>query len=91
MKNPSERGAGEHSAGLFEVGRSIDTQRNRVNDLGVDAHAGFERAQLLERFAFFQRRWGKRHEALERRAAIGVEADVMVERPLAMGAVARVK
>ncbi len=32
-----------------------------------------------------QRRWRQRDEALERGAAIGVEADVMVERPLAPG------
>ena len=37
--------------GLFEVGRSIDTERHRVNDGRVDSHARRERPQLLEPFA----------------------------------------
>jgi hypothetical protein len=40
--------AGKYAARLFEVGGSIDTERNRVNDFNVDAHAGFECAQLLK-------------------------------------------
>ena len=63
-----------------EIGGSIDTERHRVNERHVDAHAGFERAQLLEAFALLERRWRQGHEALERGAAIGIEADVMIMR-----------
>ncbi len=58
---------GENAPRLFEVGGSIDTERNRVNDLDIDAHAGFQRTQLLQRFALFQHRWPKRDEALQGR------------------------
>src|SRR5215831_14615296 len=61
-------------AGAREVGRSIDTERKRVNERHVDPHARLERAQLLETLA-----------PLERRAPIGVEPDVVVVRPLAPG------
>ena len=62
----------------------VSTPSGTLSTIGdVDAHAGFERAQLLELLAAFERRGRQRDEALERRAAIGVEADVMIERPLA--------
>ena len=35
----------------LEIGGSIDTERNGVNDRHVDAHAGFQRAQLLQLLA----------------------------------------
>ena len=54
-----------------------------VDDLDVDAHAGLERPQLLEPFAPLQRRRRQGDEALQRRAAIGVEPDVVIERTLA--------
>ena len=76
-------------AGAFEIVGRVDAERHRADDLDVDAHAGLERAQLLELLAPFQRRRGKRHEALQRGAAIGVEADMMVERPLARTARSR--
>ena len=66
------------------VGR-VDAERHRLHDLGVDAHAGFERAQLFEPLAPFQRRRRQRHEALERGAAVGIEPDVVIERPVAPG------
>ena len=44
---------------------------------------GLERPELFEFLPPLQRGGGKRHEALQRRAAIGIEADVMVARPLA--------
>ena len=49
----------------------------------VDAHAGFERAQLFELLALFERRGRQRDEALQRRAPIGIKPDVMIERPFA--------
>ena len=65
------------SSGVSTPSGTVSTMRD------VDAHAGFERAQLLELLALLQRRRRQRDEALERRAAIGVEADMMVERPVA--------
>ena len=38
----------------FEVGRSIDTEGNRVNERHVDPHAGLKGAQLLQAFAALQ-------------------------------------
>jgi hypothetical protein len=46
-------------------------------------------AQLFEPLALLQRRRRQRAEALQRRAAIGVEPDVVIERPAPAGAVAR--
>ena len=66
----------------LEVGRSIDTERDSVNETDMDAHAGFERAQLLELLAELERRWRQRHEALQRLPAIGVDADMVIERTL---------
>ena len=80
-----EERAAINSRGAGEIGRSIDTERNRVNERHVDAHAGFERAQLLEALAPLQRRRRQRDEALERGAAIGVEPDMVVMRALAPG------
>ena len=62
----------------------IDAERRRADDGDVDAHAGFERAQLLELLELFERRRRQRDETLERPPPIGVEADMMVERPLAV-------
>src|SRR6185437_1868128 len=58
--------------------------RNGVNERHIDAHAGFERAELLEALALLQRRWRQGNEALERGAAIGVEAYMVVVRAAAM-------
>ena len=82
---------GEQLARALQIGRRIDAERHAVDDGDVDAHAGFERAQLLELLALLERRGRQRDEARERGAAIGVEADVVVERAVAAGAVARVK
>ena len=49
----------------------------------VDAHAGFERAQLLEPLALLERGGRQCDEPLERGAAIRIEPDVVIERPLA--------
>ena len=64
----------------------VSTPSGTVSTIAdVDAHAGLERPQLLEPLALLQRRRRQRDEALQRRAAIGVEPDVMVERPVARG------
>ena len=72
-------------AGGFEVAGGVDTERHAVDDGDVDPHAGLQRAQLLELLALLQRRRRQRDEALQRGAAIGVEADMMVERAVAIG------
>ena len=76
----------------LEFGRRVDADRNRVDDADVDPHAGLQRPELLQLLAKFERGWRQRHVAGQRRAAIGVETDVVVERAVAPeGAVARVK
>ena len=72
-------------AGGFEVGRRVDAARHGVDDGDVDPHAGLQRAELFELLLLLQRRGRQRDEALQRRAAIGVEADMMVARPVAVG------
>ena len=69
-----------------KVGGSIDTERNGVNERDVDAHAGFERAQLLEPLALLERRRRQRDETLERRPADrrkGRYGDRAAPRPMA--------
>jgi hypothetical protein len=63
-----------------EVGLGVDAERDRVDDGGVDAHAVFQRAELLQPLALLERRRLKADVAVERGAAEGVDADVMVER-----------
>src|ERR1700722_16797042 len=75
----------EYLARGFEVGRGVDAARHGVDNCDVDPHAGLERPQLFQLFLLLQRRGGEADEALQRRTAIGVEPDVMVARPVAMG------
>src|SRR5579863_9462267 len=81
----SRSGFGQYPARGFEVGRSVDAARHGVDNSDVDPHAGLERPQLFQLLLLFQRRGGEADEALQRQAAIGVEPDVMVARPVAMG------
>src|SRR5262245_31666803 len=69
----------------LEIGGRVDAERRAVDDAGVDAHACFERAQLLEFFASFERRRRQRDEPGERDAAKRVKTDVVIERALARG------
>src|SRR6266478_7763561 len=69
----------------FEISRRIDAARHRVHDRDVDPHARLDRPELFELFPQLQRGRGQRHKALQRRAAIGIKADVMVARPVAPG------
>src|SRR5262249_33309849 len=73
----------EDCARPFEIRGRVDAERHAVDDGRIEAHAGLERAQLLEFLALFERGRGQRHETGERRAAKGIKADVMIERPLA--------
>src|SRR5262249_30795774 len=75
----------EDFARLLEVRGRVDAERHAVDDGRIDAHSRFERAQLLEFLALFERRRRQRNETGERRAAKGIKADVMIERPLARG------
>src|SRR5262245_45017646 len=68
----------------LEVGRSIDTERDSVNEADMDAHAGFERPQLLQLLPELERRRWQRDEAGKRAPGIGVDADMVVERALAV-------
>src|SRR5262245_39379428 len=65
-----------------QIFRRVDVERLGADQRHVDAHAGLERAQLLEPLALLQRRGRQRDEAFERRAAIGVKPEVVIERPL---------
>src|SRR6478609_3383628 len=64
----------------LQIFRCVDAQRHVVNDHDIHAHAGIERPQLLESFALFVGRWRQSDEALQRRAAIGIKADVVIVR-----------
>src|SRR5260221_10326481 len=68
----------KHFAGPRKIGRSIDTERNGVNEHHVDAHPGLEGAQLLEPLAALEDTGRQGDIALERGAAEGVEADMGV-------------
>ena len=68
------------SAGAVELVRRVDPQRNGGDHGDVDAHAGLERAKLLQPLAPLERRGRQRDETLQRGAAIGIEADMVEER-----------
>src|SRR5260370_26221862 len=72
----------QYLAGGFEIGRGIDAAGHRVDDGDVDPHAGLQGPELLEFFLALERRGRQLDEALQRRAAIGIEADVMVAVPM---------
>src|SRR5580692_3264706 len=75
----------EPIACLREIGRRVDAEWYRVDDGDVDAHAGLERAQLLEPFTLLERGGGQAHEEGERGAPISVDSDVMIERAVTAG------
>src|SRR5438876_10943566 len=79
----SRSGFCQYAPGSFEIGRRIDAARHVIHDGDVDPQSGLERPKLLEFLLLFERGWGQRHETLQRRPAIGIEADVMVARPVA--------
>ena len=68
-------------AGAGEVGRHVDAERHGVDEGDVDAHPGLQGAELLQPLAPLQRRGRKGNEAGERRPPVGVEPDMVIERP----------
>src|SRR5690349_18578338 len=80
----SRLAVGKDSACGFEVGRSVDAARHGIDDGNIDPHVRFQRAELFQLFLLFQRRLRQLHEALQRRAAVGVEADMVVAGAVAM-------
>src|ERR1700730_3333456 len=73
----------QYPAGGLEIGRCIDAAGDCAVDGYVDPHAGLQRPELLQLFLALERRWRKLDETLQCRAAIGIEADVMVARTVA--------
>ena len=67
----------------LQIFRRVHLGRGTVDDRHVDAHAGFERAQLLEPLPPLQARRRQRDEAGERLAAKRIETEMVVERTLA--------
>ena len=74
---------GEQFARLFQLLRRIDAEGHVFHHRHVDAHAGIERAQLLELLAPLVGRRRQLDETLERRAPVGVKPDVVIMRPRA--------
>src|SRR5215831_16723122 len=72
------------SPGALQIGGSVDLDADETgfDQADRDAHAGFERAQLLEPFALFEYPPRQGDKPLERSAPVGVEADMLVMRPL---------
>src|SRR4029079_10390243 len=62
---------------LLELLRRVDAERDTRDNRDVDAHTGIHRAELLELLASFIGGGRQADEFLERRAAIGVEPDVV--------------
>src|SRR6201986_1433497 len=77
--------ARQSAARESKVLRCINTEGNRVHDRHVDSHTCFEQPQLLELFTSLERRRRQRDEFFQRLPPIRIEADVMIERPLAIG------
>src|SRR6516225_10471865 len=77
----------EEVAGAGEVGRGVDLHPEPGGGDQADrnTHSGFERAQLLEPFALFEHAARQPDKAFEGLAAIGVEPDMLVMRPIAPG------
>src|SRR3954470_13506724 len=76
-------GFSQYLAGGFEIGGGIDPARAGVDDGDIDPPAGPQRPELLQFFLAFERGGRQSHKTLERRAAISVEANVMIARPVA--------
>src|SRR3954447_23874456 len=74
---------GQHLAGARQLVGSVDAERHRRDNLDVDAHPRFEGAQLLKALALLQWRRRQPDETGQGGAPIGVEADMVVKRPVA--------
>src|SRR5262245_1137731 len=69
----------------IEILRRVHFGRGALDDRHVYAHAGFERAELLELLAQLERRGRQPYKAVERLAAKRVEPEMMEQRTLARG------
>src|SRR6478672_1714121 len=78
----SRSGFGQYGPGGFQIGRRIDAARHGVDDGDVDPHSGLQRPELLQFLLALQRRRLQPHELLQRRAPIGIKADMMIARPI---------
>src|SRR3546814_4820743 len=72
-------------ASPLQIAGSIDAERNRVNERHVDAHPVRQRAELLQLLPPLQRRRRQGDEPRQSLAAIGIESDVVQQRPLPGG------
>ena len=79
-QSPAKVSTAEHPACFLQVFRRIDAVRHAFHQRDIDPHAVVERAQLLEPLALLVGRRWQFDEALQRRAAICIKADVMVMR-----------
>ena len=69
--------------GPLQIGGSIDRQGRGVHTRHRNAHARFQRPKLLQLLALLQRRRRQGDKTLQRIAAIGIEPDMMPQRPFA--------
>src|SRR3954470_19566531 len=81
----SRSGFCQYPARGFEVRRRVDAARHGVDDRYVDPHPGFERPELFQLLLKLQRRGRQCHEALQRLAAIRIQSDMVIARPVAPG------
>src|SRR5260370_20548928 len=70
-----------HGPQQFQILCRVDLGRGAIDDCDVDAHAGLERAQLLELLAALERRWRQRDETAERIAAKRIQPALSVAAP----------
>ena len=59
----------------------VDPEGDVIHEDGIDAQASLEGAELLQPLSPLQGRRGQTDEMLQRAASIGVDADVVVQRP----------
>src|SRR4029079_2279528 len=74
----------EQSTRPRKVGRSIDTERDSVNEPNMNAHTGLQRSELLELLPELEPRRRERYEARQCLPPVSIDADMMIERPLAI-------
>src|SRR6266571_3466152 len=66
-----------HRPHQFQILRRVDLGRGTIDDRHVNAHAGLERAQLLELLAALERRGRQRDEAAEDRKSTRLNSSHM--------------
>src|SRR5260221_2449088 len=76
---------GKQGARLGQVLGRVDAERCAFHDHGINAHAGVERAQLLPFLTLLVDGWWPLDIPFERRAAISIEADMVMVRAGSVG------